>query len=190
MRQNPSDPPRQPWLRGAARGVVGAMAMTGMRQLAVGLGVVRQTPPEAILHEQAPRILNSVPRDRQQAVVELAHWGYGAAAGVLFGLLPAKVRRSRLSGPVYGVLSWGAFELAVAPVLGLSHARQSRPSDRVVLFLDHLLFGMVVGTPPEAVVAGPAGEFYDGEKGERGEAERDTGEPIDPARHRVGAGRG
>ncbi|GAA0981984.1 hypothetical protein GCM10009551_026110 [Nocardiopsis tropica] len=156
-------PPRRPWFRGALRGVVGAMAMSGMRQVAVGVGAIERTPPDAVLKEGVPLLLESVPEHRRSAAVELAHWGYGATAGAAFALLPARLRRSRLTGPVYGVAVWGLFEVAVAPVLGLAHARGSRPRERWALLIDHVVFGFVVGTPPEAGIAGSDGP--DGEPG-------------------------
>lgn len=149
-----SGPPRTPVLRAAARGVVGAMAMSGMRRLASGLGLVRLTPPEAILQERVPQLLRDVPPERRAAVLELAHWSYGAAAGIAFALLPARLRRWRLAGPVYGVLSWAFFDRGVAPVLQLAHARQQRPWERTMLLVDHILYGAVIGSPPESGVVG------------------------------------
>jgi len=35
--------------RGLVRGTVAAMAMTGVRQVTTGLGLVEQTPPDAII---------------------------------------------------------------------------------------------------------------------------------------------
>lgn len=135
---------RQPLLRAAARGTVAAMAMSGMRQLNAGLGVVERTPPQAVLEEQVPRLLRQVPAARREAVIELAHWGYGAAAGVVFGLLPLRVRRSRLFGPIYGLTLWGVFDLAVAPLLDLSYHHESRPREQTALLLDHALYGLIV----------------------------------------------
>ncbi|MFD6952094.1 hypothetical protein A6A08_02705 [Nocardiopsis sp. TSRI0078] len=142
------------------------MAMTGMRQAEVGMGFVQRTPPDAILKEGVPAVLRSIPENRRKAAIELAHWGYGATAGALFAFLPRRLRRSRLTGPVYGVMAWGAFELAIAPALGLAHARRSRPQERMALLLDHVVFGFVIGDPPETEVAGTADSGSDG--GERG----------------------
>lgn len=145
---------RRPWVKGALRGVVGAMAMSGMRQVAVGVGMIERTPPEAILREGVPTLLREVPEHRRTAAIELAHWSYGAAAGAVFGLLPRRLRRYRSTGPIYGVLSWGLFELALAPSLGLAHARRTRPQERLALLLDHVIFGLIVGAPPEAGISG------------------------------------
>lgn len=149
MTNEPKSPPRRPLLRGAARGAVAAMAMSGMRQVAVGLEMVERTPPEAILKEGVPAVLRRVPEHRRTAFIEFAHWGYGAAAGAAFGLLPGRLRASRLTGPVYGVLAWGLFELALAPALDLAHAHRARPQERVALLVDHVFFGLIVGAPPE-----------------------------------------
>lgn len=165
MNKKSDPPPKHPWRRGAVRGAVGAMAMSGMRQFSVGVGAIKRTPPEAVLKEGVPAILRSVPEDRRMAAIELAHWGYGAAAGTVFAVLPRKLRRSRLAGPVYGLVSWGAFELGVAPLLGLAHARRSRPRERWALLLDHVFFGFVLGEPPEAEVAGTSGPGGDEDGG-------------------------
>ena len=39
---------------------------------------------------------------------------------------------------------WLGFELGIAPVLGLSQAKKSRPVDRAGLAADHLLYGLVL----------------------------------------------
>lgn len=146
---------RRPWMKGALRGAVGAMTMSGMRQAAVGLGMIERTPPEAMLREGVPTLLRQVPEHRRTAAIELAHWSYGAAAGAAFGLVPGRLRGSRLTGPIYGVLAWGLFELAVAPMLDLAHTRGSRPQERLALLVDHVVFGLIVGEPPEAEITGP-----------------------------------
>jgi hypothetical protein len=99
----------------AARGVVGAMAMTGR-----------------------------VPVDHA-AATELVHWAFGAAAGAVFGALPAVVRRPAWAGPVYGLVVWVGFEMTLAPLLGFPHARRRKILGRVAVAADHALYGAVVG---------------------------------------------
>ena len=127
-----------------ARGVVGAMAMTGMRVFTRDLGIVKQTPPEAIAKQRAHGLIRRVPRNRRRATVELAHWGYGAVGGAGFGLLPQSLRRRAWAGPVYGLVAWLGFELGVAPLLGLKQAKRLRPVERAALAVDHLLYGLVL----------------------------------------------
>jgi hypothetical protein len=136
-------PPRE-LAHAGARGAIAAMAMTGVRAFTVGLGLVQQTPPQAIVRQRARGLIRHVPRRRRRAVIELAHWTYGAAGGVGFGLLPVSIHRRRWAGPLYGLLIWLGFELGLAPLLGLRQARQVRLVERSALAVDHLLYGLVL----------------------------------------------
>jgi hypothetical protein len=126
------------------RGAVAAMAMTGMRSFTVSAGLVEETPPRAIFRQKAHGVLRVVPRRRRRAVIELAHWGFGAASGAAFGALPDRIRRRSWAGPAYGVVVWLGFEMGIAPALGLSQAKQVRPVERVAFAADHLLYGLVL----------------------------------------------
>jgi hypothetical protein len=131
-------------LHAAGRGSVAAMAMTGMRIFTVDVGLVEQTPPQAIAQQKARGLLRHVPRERRRATIELFHWSYGAGGGAAFALLPDGLRRQPYAGPVYGLLVWLGFELGIAPILGLSQAKKLRLADRVGLAADHLLYGLVL----------------------------------------------
>jgi hypothetical protein len=90
-----------------------------------------------------PRLAYFVAR-HERAVIELAHWFYGAAGGGAFALLPRSVLRSNWAGPGYGLLTWLLFELSIAPVLGLEQAKKIRPTERLMFAADHLLYGVVL----------------------------------------------
>jgi len=127
------------------RGVIGAMAMSGLRNVTVGLGMVDQSPPDAIVGRSSGGLIKLVPRKRRRATVELLHWAYGAVGGAGFGALPASLRHRPWAGPAYGLVSWAGFELAVAPALGLGHAKNPAVAERIALAIDHLLYGLVLG---------------------------------------------
>jgi hypothetical protein len=131
-------------LDGAARGAVGAMAMTGMRVLTTELGLVDEPPPQAVIRQRALSLLRQAPREHRRGMIEAAHWAFGAGVGAAFGALPRSVRRHRWAGPVYGLGVWLGFEAGIAPVLGLSQAKRVRAADRVALAADHLLYGLVL----------------------------------------------
>ncbi|MGH3664764.1 MAG: hypothetical protein ACRDU8_01510 [Egibacteraceae bacterium] len=124
--------------------------MSALRQVTTGLGLVEQTPPDAILKQRAFAPLIRVPRlayflaQRQVAVVELAHWAYGAGAGAAFALLPRSVLRKDWAGAAYGLATWLLFELSVAPVLGLDQATKIRPVERLMFAGDHVLYGVIL----------------------------------------------
>lgn len=135
---------------GLVRGVVAAMTMSALRQVTTGLGLVDQTPPDAILKQRALGPLVRLPRlahfvaTRQVALVELAHWTYGAGGGAAFALLPRSVLRREWVGPAYGAATWAAFELSIAPILGLDQAKQVRAVERLMFAGDHVLYGIVL----------------------------------------------
>jgi hypothetical protein len=126
------------------RGAIAAAAMTGMRAFTVDVGLVDQTPPQAIAKQRARGVLRRIPRGRRRAAIELAHWTYGAVGGAAYAVLPAGIRRRPWSGPVYGLLVWVGFELCLAPVLGLKQAKKQRAVERAALAADHLLYGLVL----------------------------------------------
>jgi hypothetical protein len=134
-------------LSGAVRGVVGAMAMTGMRVMTTELGLVEQTPPRALSRQRARglrALLRRAPRTQRRGLVEAAHWAFGAVGGAAFGVLPRAVRGRPWVGPVYGLVVWLGFELGIAPALGLSQAKRVRLVDRLALAADHVLYGLVL----------------------------------------------
>ena len=125
------------------RGAVAAMAMTGMRALTVSLGLVRESPPRAIIRKRARPAATAAAqaparRDRAGALglrrrrrdAVRAPAGRGAAPG-----LGGTALRARL---------WLGFELGVAPAVGLAHARRPRTAERAALAADHALYGLVL----------------------------------------------
>lgn len=135
---------------GILRGGVAAMAMTGMRQMTKGFGLVEQTPPDAIVKQRASGLLVRSPRlaylvaRRETALIELAHWFYGAVGGAAFAVLPRPLLRSRWVGLAYGVLTVLMFELGIVPVLGLDKAKKIRKAERLAFTADHLLYGLIL----------------------------------------------
>lgn len=120
------------------------MAMSGMREVTTGLGWLDRTPPEEIVSGEAPALVRSLSEGRERVVIQLAHWGYGVTAGAAFGLLPARLRRSRAAGPAYGLSTWLLFELVIAPALGVNISRGNGVKSRMSLVADHVLYGIVV----------------------------------------------
>jgi uncharacterized membrane protein YagU involved in acid resistance len=131
-------------IHAAFRGIVGAMAMTGVRQFASQAQFIRDDPPARMAREQGQGLLRTVPRRKRGAVVEFIHWAMGAVFGLIFGLLPEPIRMRAWAGPVYGFLVWLGFETAVAPALGLKRRRWPHGRERAVFVADHLLFGLVL----------------------------------------------
>jgi len=125
--------------RALARGVIAAMAMSGMRKVTTELGLVERIPPE-----------------RRELAIELAHWLYGGIGAAAFGSLPERLRRQTWSGPLYGVGVWLGYEIAVAPLFGLHRKRGPSAAERAALVVDHMLYGIVVASTPWPQEAGGA----------------------------------
>lgn len=128
----------------AMRGTVGAMAMTGIRRVLRDVGLLQEEPPRALVGQAARRALRAAPRRRRSLVVEVIHWGIGAAGGAAYALLPRGLRRRRWSGPVWGLAIWVSFDALAAPALGVEHAGRRHVRQRVALIADHLLYGFVL----------------------------------------------
>ena len=126
------------------RGIVGAMAMTGVRVFALHAGLIREDPPSRLTRKRARGLVKKIPRRRRRVVVELAHWGMGAALGLAFGLLPERIRLKLWAGPLYGVAMWTGFDAVVAPALGLTERGWPKGRERTVFIADHVLFGLVL----------------------------------------------
>jgi uncharacterized membrane protein YagU involved in acid resistance len=123
-------------LHAKLRGVIGAMAMTGVRVFAVHAGLIREDPPSRLVRKRKGR--------EGRWKVELVHWAMGGVFGIVYGLLPEEVRRRAWSGPVYGLLVWLGFDAVVAPALGLTERDWPKGRERAVFVADHLLFGFVL----------------------------------------------
>lgn len=123
-------------LHAVFRGVVGAMAMTGVRVFAKHAGLIREDPPSRLMRKKT----HHAPRSK----VELIHWGMGAAIGATYGMLPEEIRRRRWSGPAFGLVTWMGFDAVVAPALGLTTRDWPKGRERAVFIADHVLFGLVL----------------------------------------------
>jgi hypothetical protein len=130
------------------RGVIAAMAMTGMRRVTTVLGLLPKPPPEEVFEDALPELLARIPPERRAEAIELAHWAYGACGGAAFALLPRGLRRQPWAGPAYGLATWAFFEGALAPLLGLRKPAHRTITERAALVADHLLYGVVVADEP------------------------------------------
>jgi uncharacterized membrane protein YagU involved in acid resistance len=120
------------------------MAMTGMRNVTAALGLLEEAPPRAILRKQSKGLIRMVPRKKRRGVIEVFHWGVGVQGGVGYALLPENVRRTRWSGPVYGLVMWAFFDAVAAPAMGVDHAKDKPIGQRVALMADHLVYGLIL----------------------------------------------
>jgi len=120
-------------INSGARGAVAAMAMTGTRSLTGSLGLMSETPPEAVLHQQVPGLMAKIPKSKQPAVVELAHWTFGVVAGAGYAMLPATIRLARAEVKVPATAQFepgGALEPFRRRTVRPPRRRQGQPARR------------------------------------------------------------
>ncbi len=120
------------------------MAMTGLRRVTTGLGLLRKPPPEEIATEGVPGLLARIPPGKRAAVIELAHWSFGALASVGYDLLPRRIVELRASGPLYGLAIWALYEATFAPAFEADRTAARTTGDRIALALDHALYGAII----------------------------------------------
>jgi len=122
------------------------MAMTGLRRVTVGLGLLEQPPPNVVA-EQAPLLapaIDRIPAKVRGEAIELGHWLYGGVGGAAYGAFVRPRLRGRWVGPAFGLAIWAAFETGVVPLLGLEHAQERKIMSRVLVAADHVLYGAIV----------------------------------------------
>lgn len=76
-----------------------------------------------------------------------AHFGFGAAAGALYGLLADKLPRPpALWGALYGIFVWAASYFGWLPLTGLYRPpTQESPRRQAMMAAGHLVWGPIVG---------------------------------------------
>jgi len=130
---------------GTVRGVLGAMAMTGVRSVTVSLGLIEEPPPSSIAGRAKTMAwrLRGHRQPHRSVRAEMLHWAVGAFGGAGYALLPSALRKRDWSGPAYGMVILAAFETIGAPVLGLQRPG-GRLAERAALAADHLVYGLVL----------------------------------------------
>jgi hypothetical protein len=85
-----------------------------------------------------------LPEQAQKQVSLVAHFGYGAATGVAYGIADDYLPVPRgLRGPIYGLLVWAASYAGWLPAIGMLPPPHRRPLGRnLLLIVAHLVWGV------------------------------------------------
>ena len=150
-----------------------------LRSLVGALGGVSATGPMTIgmvwLHRRlAPKHRYSLPpreitmklmeslgidkklgRDARAVLTLVNHFGYGAAAAILYSLVERRVPASSLAkGPIFGALVWLVSYLGLLPALGVLDPATRHPHSRnALMFIVHLVWGLFVGVFVETLLS-------------------------------------
>lgn len=122
-------------VHGAIAGFCATMAMT------IAMRSLERRLPAADRYPLPPREITQIalrPENRRAATLTLlAHFGFGAFAGALYGLLPRNV-----PGLLYGPLVWVGSYLGWVPMARILTSATRHPVERNLLMLSvHLIWG-------------------------------------------------
>ena len=142
-------------LRGAAAGFAATVPMTiAMESLRAAMPAEqhRRMPPREVVDRTIQKTASTaderaaLDRSDRIALTALAHFGFGAAAGAVYGAAFGPRRASVLTGVLYGLAVWaGAYGVGL-PSLGLHPAAAHDTDDRnQVLIVSHAVWGAVLG---------------------------------------------
>lgn len=129
------------WIEGAAAGMAGTAALSATILAGKAVGRIPLSAP----HEISWR-LHAKTGLPHRPIWLLGHYGYGAAAGLLFQAIRRLLPRSPLvAGAGYGLAVWAASYLWLMPRLGLyPKAARDWPHRRRVMIAGHAVYGLVL----------------------------------------------
>jgi uncharacterized membrane protein YagU involved in acid resistance len=145
---------------GAAAGLAATVPMTAAMKLAQRALPPRQRhplPPRRItlraLRKVGVRPHVHLDESQRHGLTLAAHFGYGTAAGAVFGLLaPRNTREAITAGVGYGLLVWAASYLGLMPALDLHPpATRESPGRNAMMIAAHVVWGASLGASAAAL---------------------------------------
>jgi putative membrane protein len=141
-------------LKGAAAGLIGGLAGAGAKMLTEKLfppRVLGQTPPPVVLAEQVAG--HTLPPTQQQAAMHSIHWGFGAAAGAVYGVLVEyEPSLGAWKGAAFGLALNKLTHESILPGMGLAAAKEDQPTqERISEWVTHAVYGIFTETVRRAV---------------------------------------
>jgi putative membrane protein len=132
-------------LKGALAGLIGGLAGAGAKALAEQIFPPRvqgQTPPPVILAEQVAG--HPLPPSQQQTAMQSMHWGFGAAAGAVYGaLVEVEPSLGAWKGAAFGLTLNKLTHESLLPRMGLSAPKEAQPTqERISEWVTHAVYGI------------------------------------------------
>ena len=137
---------------GALAGGVATAPMT------IAMEVLRRRLPEHHQYPLPPReitehttdtvgVRHRLDEEQHTRASLAAHFGFGAAAGALYGMVTVPLRpHPVLGGVLFGLLVWSVSYLGWLPALGLHRGAREEPAGRNLLMIAaHLVWGPITG---------------------------------------------
>ena len=132
-------------LKGALAGMIGGLAGAGAKVLAEKLFPPRvqgEAPPSVVLAEQVAG--GPLPPTQQLAALHSIHWGFGAAAGAVYGaLVEMEPSVGAWKGAAFGLTLNKLTHETILPKMGLSAPKEEQPTqERISEWVTHAVYGI------------------------------------------------
>lgn len=137
---------------GGAAGLVATVPMSAV------MAALHQSLPPEDRHALPPRHItervtqeagvdDDLSEPEKQALTAAAHFGYGAAAGTVYGLVRPRIPLpGALSGLVYGLAVWAGSYMGLLPRLRLyRHAVDESAERNAMMIAAHVVWGATLG---------------------------------------------
>jgi len=136
-------------LKGALAGLIGGLAGAGAKALAEELfppRIAGQRPPPVVLAEQL--VGHPLPPNQHRAATQSIHWGFGAAAGAVYGaLVEMEPSLGAWRGAAFGLALNKLTHESVLPRMGLARPREEQPAqERISEWVTHAVYGIFTDT--------------------------------------------
>lgn len=165
-------------MKGAVCGAVATAAMSGVMLAGSRMGLMPDQPPKRIARALMPGHSHR-PKQGEGVAGALAHFGFGTAAGSLYGLLARGHRTPSIAGVGYALAIWAASYQGWVPVLGiLPAATRDLPGRPAVMICGHVVYGTILTKAMNRLNARSA------RKAARKRARAESGEHREPAYRR------
>lgn len=134
-------------VRGAVGGLIATLPMTSTIYAGKDLGLLFRPPPREVTHraETHTNVKQHLSRSTFTLSWLAAHFGFGASAGLVYGLIrPLLPSAPLLAGLAYGSGVWALFYTKILPDLGLyPPPLRDRLSRTATMVVAHFVFGGV-----------------------------------------------
>jgi hypothetical protein len=143
-----------PLLVGATAGALSTVAMSGVMLGAKRAGLTGELPPERITRRAIDAVSAEPPDDhKEDAIAAVAHLGFGAFAGAVFGVLTTRSGSvsgspaiASFTGMMYATGIWLVSYQGWVPALGILPPASSDRRGRVLTMLAaHWVYGATLG---------------------------------------------
>ena len=143
--------------KGMIAGMVGGLAGAGAKMLAEKIfppRVVGQTPPPVALVQQVTG--HELPDEKREKATQLIHWGFGAAAGAVYGAaVELEPSLGAWKGAAFGITLNKMTHETVLPRLGLARPKNEQPTqERISEWVSHAVYGIFTDTVRRGVRKG------------------------------------